>query len=352
MANANTNTALVIQYDSDNSPSLVKQDIPIQTPGKRQVLVKISHVAQNPTDIQSLDGRAFPAGGVLGCDFVGEVVELGQGVSKFKKGDLISALVWGGEIEGKGGYSQYCLAEEDIAFIVPRFISRESASTVPLALTTAWLALFSSNSLGIPKKVDSERSILVWGGSSSVGLYTIQLAKLFGFQIFTTCSPKHHDLVKSYGANHVFDYKEANVVDQIRSAAVHSDLVYTFDTIGTVQSSKQASECLEAGKGNLCTVRPGPANTEGVVGGTKISDVLVWTAFLKDHQYKDFKYPACQEDHDLAKELNTKIPRWLEEGSITPSNTKLYNGLDCVEKGFQEYRDGHISAYKIVYQVA
>ncbi|WWC69904.1 uncharacterized protein I206_103847 [Kwoniella pini CBS 10737] len=343
------NTAIVIQYDSEKNPSLAKQEISIQKPGKGQVLVKISHVAQNPTDVQSLDNKAFPEGAVLGCDFVGEIIELGEGITKFKVGDTIAALVWGGEIIGKGGYSQYCLAEEDIAFKLPKSISPEDASTVPLALTTAWLALFSPDSLGIPKKEDPNVSILIWGGSSSVGSYAIQLAKLFKFRIITTCSSKHHESVRSLGATHVFDYKDSDVVEKIKS--VSSDLLYTFDTIGAKSSSKQASQTLLQGKGTLCTVRPGPSNVEEVVDGIKITDVLVWTSFLKDHQYKTTKYPASQPDHNLAKELFDTIPEWLKNGTIKTSNIKLYEGLDSVEKGFQEYRDGHISAYKIVYQV-
>lgn len=57
-------------------------------------------------------------------------------------------------------------------------------------------------------------------------------------------------------------------------------------------------------------------------------------------------------DHELSKELYKKLPGWLREKKILPNNTKLYDGgLDDVEKGFQEYRDGKISAYKIVYKV-
>lgn len=68
-----------------------------------------------------------------------------------------------GEIKGAGAYSQYTVADEDISFEVPEGITREQASTVPLAATTAWLAFFSKDCLAIDR--DSKPAVLVWGGS-------------------------------------------------------------------------------------------------------------------------------------------------------------------------------------------
>lgn len=60
---------------------------------------------------------------------------------------------------------------------------------------------------------------------------------------------------------------------------------------------------------------------------------------------------ASKEDHELSAELFEKMPSWLEKGILKPSHPKLLKGLDAVPEGFQEYRDGRISAYKIVYAV-
>lgn len=91
------------------------------TPGEHQVLVKVSHVAQNPTDgkpcfrapfhgpsilwslklrlflVQSLDSDAFGDHAVLGCDFVGTVESTGDKASRVKTGDVIAGLIWGGQ---------------------------------------------------------------------------------------------------------------------------------------------------------------------------------------------------------------------------------------------------------------
>ena len=93
------------------------------------------------------------------------------------------------------------------------------------------------------------------------------------------------------GAQHVFDYSDADVVRKIKE--VEPELAYVFDTIGNADSSAVASQAVRAAGGTLCTVRPGKANTEGCTERTKVTDVLVWTAFLKDHAYGEFKWPVC-----------------------------------------------------------
>ncbi|KAL0941988.1 Zinc-type alcohol dehydrogenase-like protein C2E1P3.01-like protein 4 [Colletotrichum truncatum] len=342
--------AIVIVTSKEGSPTLVKKSIPVPEPAPNQALVKVSHVAQNPTDIQAFDGKAFGDGAVLGCDFVGTVEETGSQASKLKKGDKVAGLIWGGETKGIGGYSEYTLADDRISFRVPQNITAEEAATLPLASMTSWLALFSKDCLAIPRDSGHDTSILIWGGSSSVGLYAIQIAALHGFKVFTTCSPRHFDLVKYLGAKHVYDYHDENVVDLIKKAA--PGLRYVFDTIGNKTSSGLGSQVIDESGGRLCTVRPGKANTEDVTKQTTVTDVLVWTAFLKEHRYGSFHWPAHEDDHRLGAEFFEKLPAWVEEGKIKPNKpTIIPGGLDGVSKGFQIYRDGTISGTKLVYRL-
>lgn len=126
--------------------------------------------------------------------------------------------------------------------------------------------------------------------SASVGQFAIQIAAIYNYNIVTTCSPKNFDLVKSYGASAVFNYNDEDVVEKIKSAAPH--LVHVFDTIGNSTSSETASRAVSGDRGALCTVRPGKANTENVASHVQVSDVLVWTAFLKEHKYGKFVWPV------------------------------------------------------------
>jgi len=72
---------------------------------------------------------------------------------------------------------------------------------------------------------------------------------------------------------------------------------------------------------------------------------MTWTLGETD------RIQASKADHELCSELFEKVPEWLEKGILKPSNPKVFSGLDKIGDGFQEYRDGKISAYKIVYKV-
>jgi hypothetical protein len=212
-----------------------------------------------------------------------------------------------GEIKGLGAFSEYTLADEKICFKVPDSISSADAATVPLAAATAWLALFSKTCLNIKRGQSNPNPVLVWGGSSkwicpvttwsstdqipaSVGLYAIQLARIYSIPVVAICSPKHFDLCKNLGASHVFDYHDPTIILGIKSAV--PNIEYVFDCIGNETSSTLASQTVWPEGGILCTVRPGKVFTENVENRVKVTDVLVWTAFLKDQSYKEFKWPV------------------------------------------------------------
>ncbi|BAE57180.1 putative zinc binding dehydrogenase [Aspergillus flavus] len=217
----------VVRTPEGQSPKLVRETIPVPSPGPGQVLVKCLI-------------NAFGDGTVLGCDIVG-------------------ALIWGGETKGLGAYSEYCLADQRIAFKVPTALSREDASTISLAAATAWLALFSPDYLNLDRTNAQGTSVLVWEvavrlslslqrfrlsnviwcETASVGLYSIQIASLYGFDVVTTCSPHNAELVRSYGAKYVFDYKDEKVAEEIRKVA--PNIYHVFDTVGNQGSSPTAS---------------------------------------------------------------------------------------------------------------
>lgn len=100
--------------------------------------------------------------------------------------------------------------------------------------------------------------VLVWGASSSVGLYAVQLAAqagmfiLFnnisinidsslGYRVIATASKHNFDLLKEVGAEAVFDHSAADVVAQIKKAA-GKEIKYVYDTIGSEETTKKSIE--------------------------------------------------------------------------------------------------------------
>jgi NADPH:quinone reductase-like Zn-dependent oxidoreductase len=116
-----------------------------------------------------------------------------------------------------------------------------------------------------------------------VGYFAIQLARLHGYVVTTTCGTQNFDYLKKAGATNVFDYSDPEVVEKIRDLL--PPLGHVFDTIGSIDSSPNAAAALNDG-GMFCTVRPGKTNTQGIPKNVDITDVFVFTAFPTPHTYR------------------------------------------------------------------
>ncbi|GKU21736.1 oxidoreductase [Fusarium langsethiae] len=339
----------VVQQQTD----LVSTDVKLPQLQAHQVYVKVEYAAFNPTDRLAFDLHAFGDGAVLGCDFVGTVMRTHSSVTKLEVGDRVAALVWGGEIKGLGAYSTLCIADERIAFKIPGNVALHEACAVPLAINTAYLALFSNTTLNLPcNDSKSETPLLIWGGSSIVGYFAIQLAKMHGYVVATTCSPRNFNFAKKAGATHVFDYRDPGVASKISS--VLPTLGRVFDTIGSVDSSSTAASALNENRGSLCTVRPGRANTQDVPKTVKVSDVFVFTAFPTPHSYRGTAHwPVMMENHRLSAELYNELPRLLSAGLIKPPPVRILGKLcpATILEAMELNRSGKISAEKLCFKV-
>jgi NADPH:quinone reductase-like Zn-dependent oxidoreductase len=88
----------------------------------------------------------------------------------------------------------------------------------------------------VPK--DANKAILIWGGSSSVGQFAIQILRYYGYtDVLATASAKHHDKLLALGAKEVIDYNDANVVKAILKAGDAHDIPLIFDCIGSKKGS-------------------------------------------------------------------------------------------------------------------
>ena len=339
--------ALVTRWMGKNF--LEPEEVKLPALGPKQLLAKVIAAAQNPTDIKSFDQNRFGSGAMLGCDICGSVEEVGSEVTRFKQGDRIAGLLMQGRTTQPGAYAKHTIAEEGLSFKVAEGITSEEAATVPLACNTAWLALLSPYSLGIDRTKSKNTQLLIWGGSSSVGQYAIQIANLLGFQFATTC--RNRQVVESLGAEHVFDYTSKTVVEEIKKTL--PNITYVLDCIGTEESSALASETVAEAGGKLCTIQPGKRNTGKVAARVDVTDVLVFTAFHEELNYGKVTVASRQEDRDLSHELYECLPAWLESGEIKPNKPRIVEGgLNGVEEGFALYRSGKISGEKVVYQIA
>ncbi|KAF2710009.1 GroES-like protein [Pleomassaria siparia CBS 279.74] len=222
---------------TNNAAFLTAKNTPLKiqpstytAPRENELVVKNHAVAINPYDtiIQAAPNLVvswvkLPF--VLGTDVAGEVVEVGPNVTRFNIGDRVvahaAALDKRVNRACEGGFQEYTVVRTNMTSAIPESVSYEAASVVPLGLSTAACALFMDDYLALPLPTTfpvttrSGKTLLVWGGSTSVGCNAIQLATAAGYDVVTTASPKNHGYLKTLGAIAVFDYKSASVVSDI-----------------------------------------------------------------------------------------------------------------------------------------
>ena len=146
---------------------------------------------------------------------------------------------------------------------IPDSLSFDKACVLPLALSTAAAGLYGKGFLALPYPTKGAKStgstILIWGGSSSVGSAAIQLAAASGLIVAATASKKNHDYVKDLGATHVFDYAQSDVADEIAKVLEGSPCAGAYDAIAENDTTKSCAEVVhKLGGGTVATVGAPP----------------------------------------------------------------------------------------------
>jgi NADPH:quinone reductase-like Zn-dependent oxidoreductase len=151
------------------------------------------------------------------------VEEVGPGVTRFAAGDRVVAYAVGME-KGRrhapeGGFQSRVIVRTDLAAPIPDSLGFADAAVLPLGISTAASGLFGGGQLGLrmpgATTPPTGETVVVWGGSTSVGMNAIQLAVAAGYDVVTTASPRNHELVTGLGASRAFDYRSATAVQDI-----------------------------------------------------------------------------------------------------------------------------------------
>lgn len=193
---------------------------PVPVPKHDEILIKVAYAGVNRPDVlQRLGSYAPPPGAsdLPGLEASGEIVGMGKGVTRWKKGEQVCALLPG------GGYAEYVVCHADHALRIPYGMSLKEAACLPETAYTVW-----SNVINRGKLSGGER-FLVHGGTSGIGMMAIQLARAFGARVFATAgSDEKCEAIRQLGATAI-NYKTEDFV-KILGAAGGADLI--LDMVG------------------------------------------------------------------------------------------------------------------------
>jgi NADPH:quinone reductase len=318
--------AIINNPGPNSSITITTMDKPTCQP--KEILIKVGATALNRADILQRSGKYPPppgASNIPGLEVAGDVVEIGSDVKSFKIGERVYGLIAG------GGYAEYCVVEEGLAFNIPDDWRFDYAAAIPEALTTAHATVFELGNLS------ENQTFLIHGAGSGIATTAIQMAKTIRATIYTTVGdPAKVSKAKELGASMVYNYKTDPWFDIIE----HNTLDVIVDFIGGDYFSKHTSLLAKTGH-------------------------LIQIACMKDHKIETSLLPILQKRLNIhgfvlrSQALDEKKMLWqqahkrwfnhYESGKIKPIIDSIYS-LEDIEKAHEHMKSStHFG--KIVIQI-
>ena len=304
---------LTTTYESD----FVSTEIEKPTPKEGEVLIKIHASGVNPIDnkirigVSPYASPVLPA--ILGTDLAGVVEAVGKNVTDFKVGDEVYGLA-GGVLELQGTLAEYTAVDADLLAIKPKNLSMKEAAAVPLVLLTAWEGLIDR------AKVKKGDQVLVHAGAGGVGHMVVQLARIFGADVYATVSPQKAAIVESYGATPI-DYKTAKVEDYVKQFTGGKGFDIIYDTVGGQSLDDSFAAIRHYGQIASCYAFGTHALATGSLRSASLHGVFVLHPMISGEGRK--------HHGDILKEA----AKFIEEGKlkplIDPRNFTLDTAMDA-----------------------
>lgn len=331
-----------------------------------EIKVRVEWTASTPLDLHQADGGLLvKPPHIMGSSAAGIVVEVGSSVTLYKPGDKVFGYGW--RKPSEKSHQLYSVAPQNLWGRIPENFTMRQAVTLPNNFVSVYHTLTHDLGFELPwpkpesyEPREAGATVLIWGGSSSCGMYAIQLLKYFGYKnIITTASQPHHSKLESYGAKRCFDYREEDVENAIIQYTSSQDkpLQFIFDCIGSLSNSMNPIRRLAKSGTRVAILLPVVVKDVGeglnpeftldvnscVPWATGVQAVGVRTHFYTDNAF-------------LAQHLQSTImPEVLAKGIIEPNDQVVVEGASLLErakKALSMLRKKQVSGARLVWRVA
>ncbi|KAL4925242.1 zinc-binding alcohol dehydrogenase family protein [Aspergillus undulatus] len=320
--------------------------------GPDEVIIKINATAINPVDWKIRDSgiflESFPA--VLGSDAAGQIVAVGNTVTHLPLG---ARVFFQGIIRNYDAstFQEYCKMPAALVGKTPGSVNDEQAAGISLATVAGVTGFYDKTGRGLaPPPWDAGgdqagkgKAVIILGGSSSVGQYAIQLARLSGYErIVTNSSLAHEETLKRLGAHVVLDRKQASAQDFI-TALDGLPLDFVFDSISYRDTQTLGVEVLQAAGVESCVVTVQAVDSEARSLGESKQPKVEVRQVMGLGSSPDLRYLS----EPLMKSLGGD-EGWLATGQFFPNKPVVVEGgLDKIDEALDKNRAG-VSGQKVV----
>ena len=323
----------VIEISAPGGPDVLKlgrRGVPDAEKG--EVLIKIEAAGINRPDIAQRQGHYPPPPGavdILGLEVAGKIIALGDGVTEWKIGDEVCALVTG------GGYAEYVAAPSSLCLPLPKGLTMTEGAAIPETFFTVWTNVFDRG------RLKAGETFLVHGGSSGIGTTAIQLASNFGARVFATAGSKEKcHACEVLGAERVVNYKTDDFVKIFKDITRGNGIDVILDMVSGNYVPMDIELAAAGGRIILISVLGG---SSGEIDFLKlIVKRLVLTG-------STLRPRSISDKSEIARSLKEKVWPIIESGKVKPQIYKVFPLSDVI-KAHQMMEDGeHIG--KIVLKI-
>ncbi|CCH45554.1 Alcohol dehydrogenase class-3 [Wickerhamomyces ciferrii] len=336
---SDSQTAVVIK--SFDEPFFIDNNYPIPKLNDYEVLIENKYIGLNPVDWKGKKYRfgvySFPW--IQGRESSGVVHQLGPKVDNVSKGDEVFIASTSYRDLRTSTFQNFTIFDSRLIWKLPEVLSLKESCAIGVGLITAGsvieelnVNLFDDKDFDQEKLLKKRDSILIWGGSSGVGSYIIQLAKVAGFKkIITVASEKHNEFLTDLGATHILDrFKSKDELIKELTDIVPEGLQIGVDVVGK-QTTDIVLEFLNINRSNP---KESPKTFVGVVSkpSKDIDESLLENIELKEVFIKKF-----HENVKFGEGLVSKTWELLSQEKIKPQrNLKIYKGFEGILDGLKD----------------
>lgn len=221
-------------------------EVPLPTIGDDEVLVKVMAAAVNPLELLIVSGSVkliqnYKMPLTLGNECAGVVEKVGRKVRRFKAGDRVYARLPLAKI---GAFAEYVAITQTALAKMPAGYDYDTAAAIPLTGLTAYQGLVEELS------AQAGETLLIPGGSGSLGQMAVPIAKALGLHVIVTGNARAKERTLALGADEYLDYRQENYWEKL------SDLDMVMDTLGPAEFEHELSVLRKGGR--LLSLRTGP----------------------------------------------------------------------------------------------
>ncbi|CAI5758789.1 unnamed protein product [Candida verbasci] len=301
-------------------PLTIQDEFPIPEINENEILVFNKAIGLNPIDWK---GKKYGFGiyhfpWINGRESSGRVVKIGSKVKNFKIDDDVIISSTSYRDNRTSTFQQYTAIDSRLVWKLPKKFSYEDGATIGVGLVTAGILFYNSFNFELSKKPKTiDGTIVIWGGSTIVGIYITQLAKIYGLTVISIASTTHAEYLQKIGVDHLINrhLTEDEIVDKVKEVAPNG-INYGIDCVSK-QTSSIVLKLLALNSKKLNeSLKP---QFSGIVGVPK--ENTPETVTIREVVIKKF-----HEDISFGKKFIDVTSSFLESEKIKPARYKQYKG--------------------------